>query len=374
MKQLITTALVALLSVTLVECQQATHGAATDRQKMAALDDALKSGLITQDEYDAKASAIQGHGTPAAASPQQGPMRQFPLVDTVLNMTAYTVNAPANWKVEGAMMPPASCTGGGPMPTYSATAPDGLSGIFVPPAYYWAWGAGTSSRGDCLPVQEAIRANDFLTYFIRIKQLGFVREEPVPDLAKHQQNVQKASRPGFTLNLDEARFLVRYQIGKETIDEQISASVMCNEMQVAAVGVQHHCSATVWRTFAPSARLEATLPMLKSITVSMNPAWNEEWTTTMARRIGQLYQAQTQAMLERGRQAEAVRMKQHEDFMASMERGRDLRNQQFREGQYVKQQNKEDYVDYALDCHRISSDGTHYANIGNCPDRETPPR
>ncbi|MBV8819355.1 MAG: hypothetical protein JO022_13435 [Acidobacteriaceae bacterium] len=374
MKQLTTAALVALLSVTLVECQQATHGAATDRQKMAALDDALKSGLITQDEYDAKASAIQGHGTPAATSPQPGPTRQFPLVDTVLNMTAYTVNAPANWKVEGAMMPPASCTGGGPMPTYSATAPDGLSGVFVPPGYDWTWGAGSSNRGDCLPVQQVISAKDFLTYFIRIKQLGFVREEPVPELAKHQQNVQRASRPGFTLNLDEARFLVRYQVGKETIDEQIQASVICNDVNWAGVGVQHHCGATVSRMFAPSTRLEATLPLLKGINVSMNTAWNEEWNATMVRHIRQLYQAQTEAMLDRGRQAEAVRMRQHEDFMASMERGRDLRNQQFRDGQYVKQQNKEDYVDYALDCHRISSDGTHYANIGNCPDRETPPR
>jgi hypothetical protein len=56
--------------------------------------------------------------------------------------------------------------------------------------------------------------------------------------------------------------------------------------------------------------------------------------------------------------------------MSSMQRGRDIRNERFREGQYRKQQNKEDYVDYILDCHRLATSQERVA-IGNCPVRQT---
>jgi hypothetical protein len=113
------------------------------------------------------------------------PMRQIPITDSVLKMTAYTLNAPANWNADGAMVPNPSCAGGGPTPTYKVVSPDGLSGVFVPPRYDWAWGPAVPNQGDCLPLKQAMSAKDFLTYFIRIKQLGFVAEEPVPDAAEH---------------------------------------------------------------------------------------------------------------------------------------------------------------------------------------------
>jgi hypothetical protein len=185
--------------------------------------------------------------------------------------------------------------------------------------------------------------------------------------------MQELNRPGFKVTFDEARFLVRYQIGPQTIDERIGASVTCNEMSMAAVGVQHHCTAGVFRMFAPAGKLEAAMPTLKSITTTMNPQWNAEWNAAMVQRTRRLYEAQTKEMLERGRQAEAAPMRQHQDFMASMQRGKALRDQQFREGQFVKQQNKEDYVDYLLDCHRLV-DGRNMLSIGNCANRETAPR
>jgi hypothetical protein len=43
-------------------------------------------------------------------------------------------------------------------------------------------------------------------------------------------------------------------------------------------------------------------------------------------------------------------MRQHQQFQASMERGRDIRNERFVEGQYNKTKQKEDFVDYISDC------------------------
>ena len=68
--------------------------------------------------------------------------------------------------------------------------------------------------------------------------------------------------------------------------------------------------------------------------------------------------------------AQAQRMRAHQDYMAVQQRGADLRNMRFKEGQYVKRQMTDDRIDYLLDCTRYP-DGT---TSGNCGNRQTAPR
>ncbi len=63
-------------------------------------------------------------------------------------------------------------------------------------------------------------------------------------------------------------------------------------------------------------------------------------------------------------------MQAHQDFMASFERGRDIRTEQFKAGQYQKQRNNDNYVDSILDCQRAYS-GNARVSVGNCPNRQT---
>lgn len=64
-----------------------------------------------------------------------------------------------------------------------------------------------------------------------------------------------------------------------------------------------------------------------------------------------------------------MRSRQHQDFMASMQRGADLRKSRFADQQYAKRQNAEDWCDYALDCTRRSDDRVR---VGNCRAKRCP--
>ena len=162
---------------------------------------------------------------------------------------------------------------------------------------------------------------------------------------------------------------MRYSVNGQTVDEWLTASVMCNDSIVLGVGQTHGCSAFTTRWFAPSGKLEATIPTFKAMTLTLNQQWMAQWTAAMVTRTQRLYQGQTQRMLAQGRLAGAQRMQAHRDFMASFERA-ETRNQRFVAGQYQKQNNNDNYVDYILGCQRAYS-GNSRASGGNCPNRQT---
>lgn len=304
----------------------------------------------------------------AVASAPAGPgaaqeARSYAIVDPVLGTRAWTLTLPAGWNADGTMLPGSSCNNA-TSPVYRATSGDGGSGAYFLPRSDWAWGAGARSSGDCLPWHAAVSAKDFLTYLVRIRKVGFVREEPVTaELADLRRNMGG----GFA---DMARYLVRYEVGGRTVDEWLTASVTCRDGMVMGVGQTHGCSAFVTRWFAPQGSFAATMPAFKTLHLTLDQQWMQQWTAVMVSRTQRLYQGQTEALLAQGRLAQSQRMQAHQDFMASMERGRDVRNMQFQAGQYRKQRNNDNYVDYILDCSRAYS-GTTRVSSGNCPNRQT---
>ncbi len=299
-------------------------------------------------------------------------MRQVAIPDPVLDMPAWTLTAPANWKVDGSMLVGSSCNSG-TSPAFRASSPDGLTGAYLLPRSDWAWGANIRPTNDCLPFHEALSAKDFLTYFIRVRGLGYVSDEPVPELANMRRNndaFNQQARGTMQMTGDLARYLVRYSLNGKDTEERITATVTCTDSMVLGIGHQYGCSAFVTRWFAPYGKLQAMIPTFQAMAMTLNQPWMDQWTAVMIRGIRAKTQRQTEALLEQGRLAQAQRMNQHQDFMNSMQRGREIRNERFQEGQYLKQKNKEDYVDYILDCQRASN-GTIRVAVGNCQARQT---
>jgi hypothetical protein len=295
---------------------------------------------------------------------QTAGLREFAIVDPVLRMTAWTVPVPASWRAEGTMLPGSSCNSG-TSPVFRVSSPDGLSGGFILPRTDWAWGAGVRSSADCMPWQEAVSARDFLTYQARIDKLGFVRDEPVPELADLRGQMAR-----YDGTADMARYRVRYSLNGRPVEERITATITCQELTAMGVGTRHSCSAFVDRWFAPLGKLDAMLPTFGNMHPTINPQWMSEWTSHSARGMNDLYAPQTAALLDQGRLAQATRMQRHQEFMTSMQVGRDRRDIAFQERLYRKTENKENYVDHILDCQRAYS-GVNRVSVGNCPNRET---
>src|ERR1035438_8508967 len=125
---------------------QKSQPPAPDPQKIAALDDALKNGLLTQKEYDAKLKALNASGSstvrPAASTPGKVKistrMRTVEVQDPVFGIIAFRMQIPEDWKFEGAMLRNPAC-GMAAGVVYRASSPDGLVGVQIVPTFIWFW-------------------------------------------------------------------------------------------------------------------------------------------------------------------------------------------------------------------------------------------
>jgi hypothetical protein len=299
-------------------------------------------------------AALPVHGSAAA-------MRQYTIVDPVLAMPAWTLAVPAGWSADGTMLPGTSCSGA-TTPVYKVTSPDGRTGAYFLPRVDWAWGPGARTGKDCLPWTRQVSAREFLRYQIGIEKAAFVAEEPVPP----------ASPMGYGATLDQARGLVRYTVGSRAYDAIIEASVVCRSGNVAALGEMHLCSGLVRKWFGPAGTVVPNVHAFEAMRLTLNPEWMARWKAAMEEHSIALSRQQTQALLRQGDLAQAARMQEHQQFMASMQHEADVRTGNFVLGQYRKQNNNDNFVDYVLDCQRYyNASGTVRVSGGNCPNRQT---
>ena len=129
------------------------RGGSIDPKKKQALDDARKAGVLTQQEYDTKLQALKFGATaapsrPAAGAPSavrptaSGQKRTVAVADPMFGMPAYTVTIPADWMFEGAMLP-GSCGNDLPTIAFRAHSADKLTGVQVMPRVDWFSAADT---------------------------------------------------------------------------------------------------------------------------------------------------------------------------------------------------------------------------------------
>jgi hypothetical protein len=286
-------------------------------------------------------------------------MHAYTIVDPVLSMPAWSLALPAGWTAQGTMLPGSSCSGA-TTPVYKATGPAGLGAYFLP-RVDWAWGPGARAGGDCMPWSSALSAKQFMAYQIGVEHVQKIADEPVPP----------PSAPVYG-TLDQARALVRYTVGARPYEALLETTVTCQNGGVAALGEMHLCSGLVRKWYGPAGSVLPNLATFESLRLSLHQDWMARWTAAMRDRSSTLSRQQTQALLRQGDLAQATRMRQHQQYMASAEQSYAAHNDQFGRDQYRKQSNNDNFVDYVLDCQRFyNNDRTFRVSGTNCPNRQT---
>src|ERR1700687_6096733 len=161
-------ALLFAVSISTVHGRQQSQRSSADQQKLQALDDALRNGLLTQAEYDAKLRELNaaqqktealneahrsglltkeeydaklrelnaGAGAPNSGSAPS--MKVFRIFDPVLGMDFFRITLPSNWLFQGGLVRQSSCS---VLVShfFRASGPAGLYGVKMLPRFDWAW-------------------------------------------------------------------------------------------------------------------------------------------------------------------------------------------------------------------------------------------
>ncbi|MDQ6683827.1 MAG: hypothetical protein M3Z16_01755 [Pseudomonadota bacterium] len=311
--------------------------------------------------------------TVALGASAQPAMHTFTIMDPVLQMPAWSLSLPAGWDAQGTMLPGNSCISA-TSPTYRAARADRLAGAYMLPRVGWAWGPGTKPGPDCLPRHEPMSAHDYLNTVIATEHLGYVRDEPTPELEGLREFLRAQGQRSNGMqrgSADAARYRVRYEVRGMDVEESIAVTITCLDSQVLGLGMQHSCSALVTRWFAPLGQLDGLMPTFHAMNMTLNPAWMQQWTSAMQRRFATLSAQQTKTMLAQGQVAQAARTRQQQTFMSNFQKQGEARNQAFKAGQYQKQHHSDDFVDFISDCSRIYSGNERLSVGANCPNRQT---
>ncbi len=89
-------------------------------------------------------------------------------------MNAYEIHVPAKWHFQGILIQGGNCV---PVPfgVFRTTSLDGLTFVEQMPTLGWAWGTGPGANvnnSGCLPLRQAMGAQDFLKYLSGIRSHG----------------------------------------------------------------------------------------------------------------------------------------------------------------------------------------------------------
>jgi hypothetical protein len=281
-------------------------------------------------------------------------------------MTAYSLTIPASWAFEGAVIQGSSCSAG-PFPVFRAVSPDGLYGIKNLPRLDWAWSDSpkyTPKPGsDCLPYKKEMAAAEILKYMEGVLQVEHVRDEVPPGRDEYIRNMSARNSATFSMKGDMAAARVRYHINRITIEERLLVTVGCTANDVMMIGRQHTCNSYVGRYWAPEGKWSESMFTNIGKSMSIDQQWNTRWQNeivrtlqAMAAQSGQNVQnalnaagRQRAAEVNTFNQAQAMRQRQHEDFMASVQRGTDQSMARTTANGNARQRVADDWCDYALD-------------------------
>jgi hypothetical protein len=411
-------------------------------KQIAALDSALKAGVITQGEYDAKKAALAslaaldkardaglltpaeyqerkerlnvsapvpdagGAGAPtapvSASTPSSATLpnssRQEHIFDSHLNLNAYDVTVPANWKFDGIYVPGSSCTQI-PFPVFRMYSPDGLTEIRRLPRFDWSWSTSKfkpKQQSDCLDLQQELTAGDFLKYYMAMTQVAYVRDFPIAQQTRdnYQKNFDatnqamansakqmaqlNASLPGMKSAKSEpgtqkgqlAAAIGEYRNGTFTIEEQILVSTRCMHSPInygpEAGKFSEQCSASVRVARAPKGHLEPLLALSEAqhLGAADNPEWVSKYmdyqmqvAKAFSAKMNADFDARMKAQHQEFERAQAVRSQQHQEFLATMQEGTQRSMARAQDAANSRHAIAQDWCDYVLDRQTVTGPG-----------------
>ncbi len=260
------------------------------------------------------------------------------IFDPALDMKAYGVIIPAGWEYQGVLVPGSSCNQN-PMPVFRAYAADGLTEFRRMPRFDWSWGNAPYNprpKGDCLALDHDISAIDFAQHLANLQKGENFTQMPLnPQFARNfRQTIEadnaaiqaRAGQRPFRGDAATARF--EYLNGTFVIEEHLRVVIRCTHSNQPGLGGRQYfhedCGADVRVLRAPKGKLDALLNL-----VDNNPsgaiaddhwlqAYNEVRQQRTNRLVGQI-NADTQVMLQQGRDAARVRQQQNQEYLAGQQ-------------------------------------------------------
>jgi hypothetical protein len=313
---------------------------------------ALTFFLLTAGSYTGYGRQQYGGGQNMGTPPGT---RIAHIFDPSIGMEYLTMPVPEDWTFQGGIVGWTSCD---EIVTnfYRATSPDGLSGAKNLPRFDWAWSDNApynpGRQSDCLPYDGPIKAADFLDTIVNLLHLEKVKDMPTaPGNGQNSGNGRGRNNRGLIQTSESARAITKFKINNIQEEEFLDVLIICDYRAYLPPmrGVPNHvCSANVNTVWAPEGKLLETYNMVQNtIRWSFNPAWFQRRAALSAQQTAQLV-GQIISNGQAFRQGMDMRFQQHEEFMATMERGRDINTNRFNENMAAKQQMSDDWCDSIL--------------------------
>jgi len=182
----------------------------TLQERRQSLDEAYKNGLLSREEYEAKVNALNAEAVSGSGSGDQpeedfGPTRTVPIIDPMFGMVAATMEIPANWNFEGVVLHGPGCQVPYTATVYRAYSPDLRYGIqILPPTQsFWADDPRTLPKFGKCKIMPPISAADYA-------QFVSIRMRPNAEIDAVGASPQEA---GFQANLEKTEFHFFNQAG-----------------------------------------------------------------------------------------------------------------------------------------------------------------
>lgn len=317
------------------------------------------------------------------SSSSTGATKPVALIDPVLQMKAYSWVIPEKWIFDGAVMQGSPCSIGA-SPIFRIMSPDGIAQVKMLPRLDWSWSnlpknPSAKKNEGCLPFEKEMSAAEVLKYMTTLLEVTVVKDEPTPGLAMMRENDKKMNdqataraRGGaaFHVKSDMAAVRVHYNVNSIAVEEYLAVNTLCSDSPNAPpAGMQqmhfYTCNAWVVRQRARQGQYDGMKETFQAISKSMaiDQQWNQKWQAVMSQKIADMYAASTKAILAKGdenarlmqarhnafMQGQAMRQRQHEQFMATMQRGTDMSMHRAQEATNARSRAAGDWADYALD-------------------------
>jgi hypothetical protein len=260
-------------------------------------------GAVVLGGLSANESHAQPGGTETSGSASAligTAVRKVEVADPQYQMTAFTLEIPANWKFAGTIVRTPGCHGNGAGMEFTAQSPDGLTAAVLMPGWAWSWSGDAATQkitqASKCPGIDIVSAADFLTKIVvpnlrpNAKIVAVLPLKPAGQAAladqlqkQRQQNAAMAQQYGLhpqKLSLEGARVQIQYVRDGHPVEEMIAAVIDCSESQMPALFrrpayVQRTCFSrgeTIAR--APQGRLEEVSAQLeKGKGAQINPDW-----------------------------------------------------------------------------------------------------
>jgi hypothetical protein len=311
------------------------------RQSIVLCNIAIAAALVFGSAGEASFAASAANAA-ATGSAGASAMRTVSVDDPVVNMQAFTLKIPANWKFTGMIARPGGCHGPAVAAdglTFTALAQDGITANEKLPGVSWAWTSDGSGLGNC----KSVKVDSAAAFLLGIAVPNLrpdaknITVVPLPPEMRQALDAKNRELKSSGRTVDSARVRLSYTYQGHAVDELLFAIVLCQQFDMPAYpalhrpAVQRHmCNATgtIIRR-APQGALDALLAQPPP-PAQMNPQWDaliqqqmksqfaswQKANSEQFQAIQDHYKGVTEGMLARGRQFQAQQKSSFDNAMA----------------------------------------------------------